>query len=100
MLLVTKIHLRRELRQAKRAGDTERAELLMQVLDDPDILELVNLGAEAEYDYVSSERNQSQLFGGAIQDFFQFLIENREEILAFILQIVQLFALLAPGDEA
>lgn len=100
MFIVTKIHLKRELKQAKREGNRERVAILEQVLDDGDLLQLVHDANQAEYDYVREARAVSTGWGNPFSDFLSFLFENREAIMEMILMFIQLFALLQPAPVA
>lgn len=99
MRIVTKIYLRQELKRARREKSLERIALIEQVLQDDDLLDLVHEANQAEYDYVRDARVKAGVFGSPFQDFLSWLFENREAILAFILQIIQLFAILQPAPQ-
>lgn len=97
MFIVTKLHLRQELKRARADRNRERAAILEQVLGDEDLLQLVHEANQAEYEYVREARAKSGLFGNPFQDFLAWLFENREAILAFILQIIQILSVLQPA---
>lgn len=86
---VMKLALRKELREARRAKEHELVDLLTQVLADDDVLELATLAAEAEFEYAEDLKGGG--FGDAIQRFFQFIMENKEEIFAFLQILMTLF---------
>jgi len=96
MQILTRVWLKQELKRAKREGSKERQVIVEAVLNDSDLLELVHEANQAEYDYVKESRLKGGVFGGPFQDFLAWLFENRDAILAFILQIIQLFSILSP----
>jgi hypothetical protein len=91
------MHLKQELKLAKKAKQLERVAIIEAVLEDGDLLELVNEANIAEYEYVRDSREKAAVYGNSFTDFFQFLIENREAIMEMILMFVQLFAVLQPA---
>lgn len=98
MKIVTRIHLKRELKQAKREGNRERAAILEQVIQDDDLLQLVHEANAAEYEYVREARaSAGGNWGNPFSDFLSFLFENREAIMEMILMFIQLFAVLQPA---
>jgi len=108
MKIVTKIFLRKELRQARRKNDVEAVARLEQTLNDPDLLDLVHEANAIEWEYERELRlfqaKQSGTtvkadFGSAISDFFAFLFENREGIFEMIMTFIQLIALFSPAPE-
>ena len=96
MLAVTKIYLRHELRQAKRAGDYERIALIEQVFSDPDLLQLVHDSNQAEYEYAKDSQSTDANYENPFVNFLRWLIENKERIFKFVLQIIQLLSILEP----
>lgn len=91
------MHLKQELRAAKKAKQLERIAVIEAVLEDGDLLDLVHEANLAEYEYVRESRTKSAVYGNLFTDFFQFLLENREAILEMILMFIQLFAILQPA---
>lgn len=97
MRIVTKMHLKQELKTAKKAKQLERVAIIEAVLEDDDLLDLVHEANQAEYDYVRDTRAKSAVYGNPFTDFFSFLFENREAIMEMILMFIQLFAVLQPA---
>jgi len=86
-----------ELRKARRAGDLEKADLISQSLDDGDVLELVSLAAEAEYDYSRGDIRGE--FGDQIRDFLEFFKDFLPQIMEIIATIIQVLAIFAAEND-
>ena len=89
---VVKLALRRAIRKARRAKDFERVELFTQVIDDPDLLDVVALAADAQYSYETGAQ-LTQGFGDGWTDFLAWILEQLgvdSQFVAFILEILGL----------
>jgi hypothetical protein len=104
MKLATRIMLKRERRRAIREGNAEREALCNLALQDEDIEALVHEASYYEFQYEQDLKDKSEakgdrVFGNPFTEFLQWLFDNREAILEFILTIAQIFAILEPNPE-
>jgi len=99
--LLIKMALKRELRKARRSRDLERADLIVQALEDGDLLEYVSLAAEAEYNYGKSPLADDSVKGDTrdFLEWFKDFMPQLMELIAFIMQMLALFGATEEPEE-
>lgn len=90
--------LRKVARQAKRNGDTERQALAEKALADPMLFELTFANEVLVVE--DSDDLILDTYGNPLLDFLQALWERREEILEFILRVLDLLSVEAMNEGA
>lgn len=83
----TKLALRRLRFRCLLTGRSEQAATIAQVLGDDELCRFVCSELDATY-------QEACLVGSALTDFFEWLIENSDEIIAFIMLLIEIFSAL------